>query len=214
MALGDLNEKQLLGLTAGIVGGILLVMAGILFWTYTRYTGLLNEIKAKNDTAAKMEEKARTLNDIKDVHDAAINTHYETLKRVPEGDQTTELNAQISEQAVRAKLRILKIELVKERSNRGRGRGRGEQQQSGKLGKIQIHIEAVGGFNSFGQFLNNIEEHMARFVAVTGFSITAYEEGLVPGKRAHEITLDLVTYKYAGEENRPAATGAATTAGR
>jgi len=211
LALGDLNEKQLLGLTAGVVGAVLLVMAGILFWTYTRYKGLLDDIKAKTARAETMEDEARGLDEVKERYDAWMNRRYETLRQVPEEDQTTDLNAQISKQAASAKLRILRIERIKEKTSRGRGKSK---QKTGKLGEIGIHIEAAGSFNSFGQFLNNIEEVMDRFIAVTGFTITAYEDGLDPGKGAHEITLDLVAYKYAGDKKKPAAARGATAAGR
>ena len=206
MALGDMSEKQLLGLTAGVVGAILLVMAGILLWTYLRFKGLQDDITAKNAEVVALKAQADKLKDAKERFDSASETFFKTLKRVPEGENATELDAQISEQAASAKLKVLKIEQIKEKATRGR-----PQKTTGKLKPIKIHVEAAGTFNAFGQFLNNIERNMERFVEVTGFSIVAYEDGLAPGKGPHEITLDLVTYRYEGRSTSSAAKQAANT---
>jgi Tfp pilus assembly protein PilO len=194
LALGDLSEKQLLGLTAGVVAAILLVMAGILLWMYMRYKGLLDEIKTKNADAERMEKSARGLEDVEQAYKEAEIRYQDVRKQVPDESQLTELDAQISQQAASAKLNILKIEPVKERSSRKK------TQQTGNLQTIKLRVEAAGSFNAFGQFLNNIEQNMDRFVAVTGFTIAAYEEGLAPGKGPHEIELNLVTYRYVGKK--------------
>ncbi len=207
MALGDLSEKQLLGLTAAVVGAVLLVVAGILLWMYMRYRNLMDEIRMKDAKASTMEAKAKELDGLQKVHDEAMTRFHEVLKRVPDESQTSDLDAQISEQAANAKLRILKLELVQERS-----RGK-KTAKTGSLEKIRISIQATGSFNAFGQFLNNIEQNMDRFVAVTGFKITAFEDGLVPGNGGHEIEIDLVTYRYAGGKT-PAKAGSPATARR
>jgi Tfp pilus assembly protein PilO len=208
LALGDLSEKQLLGLTAGVVAAILLVMAGILLWMYMRYKGLLDEIKAKNATAVAMEKKARDLKDVEQTYEEYMTRFQDARKQVPDESQLTELDAQISEQAANAKLNILKIEPVKERSTRKKTK------QTGNLETIKLRIEAAGSFNAFGQFLNNIEQNMGRFVAVTGFTIAAYEEGLAPGKGPHEIELNLVTYRYVGKKKPDRAASPAARAPR
>lgn len=206
MALGDLSEKQLLGLTAGVVGAILLVMAGILLWIYIRYKGLVNDTKTKGAIALTMEAKTRDLKDVEETFTEEMTRFHKVLQRVPETSLATDLDAQISGQAESAKLKILLIEQVKEK----RGRTKKKSAKAGKLEAIRIRVEAVGSFNAFGQFLNNIERNMDRFIAVTGFTITAYESGLVPGKRSHEITLDLVTYRYIGGKKSAKAAGPAT----
>jgi hypothetical protein len=207
LALGDLSEKQLLGLTAAVVGAVLVIMAGILFWMYIRYKKITDEIRTKSDKAVAMEAEAEQFDAVQKAHDEAMTRFHEVLKRVPDEPQASDLDAQMSEQAANAKLKIRKIELVKERSVRKKTAKRGS------LEKIRIHIQAEGGFNAFGQFINNIEHNMDRFVAVTGFKITAFEDGLVPGGGGHEIEIDLVTYWYSGSK-KAAPAKSPVTAGR
>ena len=200
MALGDMSEKQLLGLTAGVVGAVLLVMGGILFWIYLRYKGLLDDIRVKGAEYAKIEKEARTLEDKKAELKETQARSYDAFKKAPNESEETDLDAQISEQAANAKLKIVKIEQVKERR-----RVRSDEKKKSKLEAIRLRIEAAGSFNSIGQFLNNIERNMDRFVAVTDFKITAHEDGLIRDMEAHEIKIGLVTYRYS--DKKPAGAG-------
>lgn len=192
MALSDWNEKQLLGLTAGIVGAIVLVMGGLDAWVYLKYDALRKDIDVNGQEAQRLEKKAKTIETVQREHGemAAEARRYE--KRVPKDLSLTDLIDQISNQARAAKLRLTKAEREREAPGLRRGAATGGQKPT----KLELRIE--GGYDSLGKFVSYLESHqkMERFLKVTGFTISAYKEGLIPGADNLGITLNLVTYTH------------------
>ncbi len=190
MALSDWSEKQLLGLTAGVAGGVLLVMAGLVAWVYLGYRSLNKEIRQKKMQAQGMQTVAATIEKVREKRNKIALEFEEQKSKLPTDVQLGELITQISKQAGDAKLEVNRF--VKKR-----------EPPPGRLAAItqykSMHLElrCEGDYNSFGDFLNRIERKIERFIAVKSFKISGYKDGLEPGAKQLKITLELVTYKYA-----------------
>ena len=195
MALSDWSERQLLALTAGVAGGILVLMAGLVLWVYSQYRSLLDEIAAKKQDVQKKEQEAEQLDDSRKKLKEATQKLDEVLKLVPSAAKLEELISQITEQSRRAGLEVQSIEPVVQR---GSGRTRGKTGGS-NYEPAGLTLECVGGFHEFGQFLNRLESRIERFVAIKGFKITAYSKGIVPGSKEMTFSLDIETYFYKGK---------------
>ena len=188
MAVSDWSENKLLLVTGGVVGGVLVIMAGLDFYVYWRYSTLRKDVAGKRAQVRTMEKDARKLPKVREERDRE-RALAERLERV--------VPAQLTEQANQVNLRITKFELQRERA-RGKARRREPYEP------IVLKIRCLGGYDSFGRFVNLVEDKMERFVAVKGFKIKAFSEGLVPGKRELDITLDLEARRHTSPPAREA----------
>ncbi len=197
MALSDWNEKQLLGLTAAVAGGILLVMAGLVTWVYLGYRSLNKEIKQKKMQAQGMQNVAGTIEKVREKRDRFAREFDDLKNKLPTDVQLGELITQISKQAGDAKLEVNRFRRKKD-PPAVRGAPRSQYKS------MHLELRCEGDYNSFGDFLNRIERKIERFIAVKTFKISGYKDGLEPGAKQLKITLELVTYKYA-ETSAPGA---------
>ena len=198
MALSDWSENKLLLVTGGVVGGVLVIMSGLDFYVYWRYSNLKTDVAGKRAKVRTMEKEARELPKVREDRDRERALAEKLDRVVPNDKRMDELSAQLTEQANQVNLKIKKFELRRERA-------RGKAQRKKTYEPIGIKIRCVGGYDSFGRFVNLVEDKMERFVAVKGFKIKAYNDGLVPGKNALEITLDLEARQHTspGAEKAP-----------
>jgi Tfp pilus assembly protein PilO len=187
--MSDWSEKQFLALTAGIVGGILLIMAGVLFYIYKTYDDLVKETERVTLQVASLEKEAKRLPEVqKRLEDETLLKHSVDA-RVPEEESVEELIQQLNEQSRNAGLEIVSIKHDQPRTGRRRTKPQ-------KYEPVKMIIECKGGFHELGQFINRIEDRMERLVAVSKFSIKGHKQGLDPGKNNLDIELDVVAYKF------------------
>ncbi len=184
MALSDWSENKLLLVTGGVVGGVLVIMSGLDFYVYWRYRDLKKDVVGKRAEVRTMEKDARKLPKVREERDRERALAERLDRVVPNDKRVDELSAQLTIQANQVNLKITKFELRRQRT-------RGKAMRKEKYERIGMKIRCVGGYDSFGRFVNLVEDKMERFVAVKGFKIKGYNDGLVPGKNALDITLDL-----------------------
>lgn len=193
MAMSDWSEKQLLALTAGVAGGVVLVMAGLVLWVYMRYGELCKEIEAKEKEVQAKRKEAERLDSVRKQLEE-ISARFNE-KRVPPDRDMDGLLRQINEQLARARLTYKGVDYPKETR-------KGPVQE---YEPIPLRLQCEGGYHELGQFISGIEERIERLVAVTGFRINAYKDGLLPGKKALDISLDLEAFRYNEKKPAPAA---------
>jgi len=189
MPLSDWSEKQFLALTAGIVGGILLIMAGVLFYIYSTYDDLVKEIKSVELQTRNLEKEGEQLPAKQKQLEEEMLLKQTVEARIPEEANVQQLIKQINDQSRSAGLKITKLEQAKEATGRRRTKPK-------KYEPIKMELECKGGYHALGQFINRIEERMERLVAVDSFSIRGYRQGLEPGQDSLTIAIDLVAYKF------------------
>jgi Tfp pilus assembly protein PilO len=199
VALGDLTEKQMLGLTAGIVGAVVLVGAGFVIWQYSRYSALDRDIRAKRSQFNAEKRKADELPDVRRQRDELRGRHEADERRLPDEPELVELTEEINDAARRSDVKIPKISPRTEGGRRG-GR-RAKKPVPARYDRVGLHLDVVSGFHEFGRFLNRLERKIERLVTVTGWTVTADKEGLAPGSKEMKISLDLEAYHY--KQKRP-----------
>ncbi|MHC4502632.1 MAG: type 4a pilus biogenesis protein PilO [Planctomycetota bacterium] len=197
MALSDWSENKLLLVTGGVVGGVLVIMAGLDFYVYWRYSDLKKDVAGKRAKLRTMETDARKLDKVREERDRERALAERLDKVVPDDERMDELSAQLTEQANQVNLTILRFEEKRERT-RGRARRRDPYEPIG------MELRCKGGYDSFGRFVNLVEDKMDRFVEVKGFKIKAYNDGLVPGKKALDITIKLEARRHNAPRTRKA----------
>lgn len=197
MALSDWSENKLLLVTGGVVGGVLVIMAGLDFYVYWRYRDLKKDVAAKRAKVRTMEKEARKLPKVREDRDRERALAERLDRVVPDDERMDELSAQLTEQANQVNLKILRFEEKRERT-RGRARRRD------KYEPIGMKLRCKGGYDSFGRFVNLVEDKMERFVEVKGFKIKAHNDGLAPGKKALDITIELEARRHTGPRTRKA----------
>ena len=192
MALSDWSERQLLGLTAAVAGGLIGVVGGVDGWLYAKRQGVVREIARKTAEAKKKAAEAAENEGIQERERVAADRHREMLRRLPEESSMAELMTELASHAKVARLRITKFDLAQEKARR---RGCSAAGTKGNTPK-KLLISAQGGYEAVIRFLYRIEQpdRMTRYVAVKGFEIEGYGDGLVPGSENLDISIELETF--------------------
>lgn len=189
MPLSEWSEKQFLMLTAGIVGGVLVIGAGVLFYVYSTYNGLLQNIEKTDREVRSLEKEGKRLNDVKKELEEASAQYREILDKVPP-EQMDKFLAQLNEQSRNAHLSVAGMEPLPDPSTRGK------KAKIPTYQPIRVKLTCKGGFHDLGRFINRVEQRMERLVNVASFTIGAYKDGLMPGSRSLDVELIIETYKY------------------
>jgi Tfp pilus assembly protein PilO len=191
----DWSEKQFLALTAGIVGGVLLIAAGVLYYKYSSYSELVQKIEATDREVKGLEKEANRLDEVKKrlEDESALNAQLEA--RVPEDANVDAFISQINEQSRSAHIIVKGIQVVVGQTHRGPVQ---------RYEPITIKVDCVGGYHELGQFIHRLERSMERLVAISSFKIDAFSDGLEPGKKASAVALEIRTYKF-NDPSRPQA---------
>ncbi len=195
MPLSEWSEKQVLGLTAGVAVGVLLIMGGLVAYTYVRYTKVGAETDTLKRQNKKLEKKADMLEEkTKELENLTRETEAHE-KRLPDGEDRGHLRSQVSEQSRNAEIDITSFTKVAKGAIRRRpGKsGRGSKE---RYVPVKFRMEASGKFHQFGQFLNRLENRLERIVTVKGFELTANKDGLNPKKPELGIKLQFEAYRY------------------
>jgi Tfp pilus assembly protein PilO len=199
VALGDLTERQMLGLTAGVAAVVALMGAGLVVWQYSRYSSLDREIREKRNQFNAEKKKADELPEVRRQRDELRARHEADERRLPDEPELVELTEEINDAARRSDVKIPTISPRTEGGRRGRGQAR--QPASGRYDRIGLHLDIVSGFHEFGRFLNRLERKIERLVTVTAWTITADKDGLAPGSKEMKVSLDIEAYHY--KQKRP-----------
>jgi Tfp pilus assembly protein PilO len=197
VALSDWNEKRLLALTGGVVGTILVIMAGLDVYTFMEYgklgketADLRKEVDGLEERVAMRETKEKELEDAK----AASR---EAELQLPDDEDIGSLRAQVSEQIKDFKgLSMTKLGKVRERKAKKKPGGASSGAPVQSYLPVEMEMEASGEFHHFGQFLNRLENRLERIVAVKGFEMSANKDGLVPKSPDVELKLQFEAYRY------------------
>lgn len=194
MALNEWSEKQILGLTGGVVVGVLVIMGGLVGYTYAKYATLKEDTETLKRQNKALQKTADTLEEKKKLRDDLFKDTEFHQKKLPDDKDLGDLRNQVSEQSRNTKIDITAINEVES------GR-KAKPGQSGKGSKeryipVKMKMEASGEFHHFGQFLNRLESRIDRLVAVKGFELTANKDGLNPKKPELKIKLQFDAYRY------------------
>jgi len=225
----EMSEKKLLIITGAVIGGIVLVLLGLLYYFWFVKLGWNKETAAPSTTGSlrqqlkHYENETARLTNIKKQKGGIENElknnreHVEKLETyLPEGLQIDELQIKLSEIGTKAELDIEKLSYAREKSKketttvptpaaRGKQQLSREEEVSHQYEKTVYSIKCKGSFATVGQFLSKIEAHkgFGRFLTVDKIKIKAADKGAIEddGKQKHEVELDLATISYTKDKN-------------
>ncbi len=194
MALNEWSEKQILGLTGGVVVGVLVIMGSLVGYTYAKYTKLEKETETLKRRNKALQKTADTLEEKKQQRDDLLKDTGLHQKKLPDDEDLGGLRNQVSEQSRNTEIDIAAINKAKESGRPRPGQaGRGSKE---RYVPVKMQMEASGKFHQFGRFLNRLESRIDRLVAVKGFELTANKDGLQPKKSELKIRLQFDAYRY------------------
>jgi Tfp pilus assembly protein PilO len=192
MAASDWSERTRMLVTIGVAAAVNLLLGGGFYWVNSdlvRLDGIHKKrLKEKADLTEYVKQQEDRKSELND-----LNTRYATQQRkLPEQEQVPELVTKIAE--IAQKTHCTKKSFIYSPSAAAPP-GAGGASYAQDVWKTRWE----GDFWSFCRLVNQIEEHFERFIAFENLQIQPRNQGVVTMESAeaqHEITVDLVTYRY------------------
>ena len=191
MALADLSERHKLIVTGAAAAVLVVGLGALVFFLYSKNSDLLKKIESKRNELQGYRDKFEKSNQV-------------SAKLKDTKEKTKQYIALLPEEGEIERLIRKMGETINETGviNKSITPGKAGLNPATKLREVEYQMQIEGGFHEFVRFINRIEDHFDRFLAVNTIAINAEAAGLKPGAKHHTINLRLVTYVY---EAAPAA---------
>jgi Tfp pilus assembly protein PilO len=192
MAAMEWSERTRLLITIAVA---VAVNAGVWGFTYKargEYLVLCKKKRVLDEELVGMRrEKARR--DELESELARLKRDYQKREaRLPENPIRSELDREISEMAQQLKMgeKSRRSEVDKITDIPGLG---------AQFRKDVSHTQWEADFGALGQFINRLEEHFKYIIAVENLSIMAKEAGMNVTGAKHDVSFDVISYRYIGK---------------
>ncbi len=185
MAAAEWSEKKKMIVTAA-VGLFINACAGYYLMT------LRSELALKEDQHKKLKIEIDALNKIvsqaplKELTLANRKAEFASKEsKLPDSERTSELLNEISRLATKWKCERKNVTI-----------------QPGTPDPAKAYVKDTwkttwkADFFNWCKFMNEMEERFPRFVAFEGMSFSIANNGMIPTGTKHDITVDIVTYRY------------------
>lgn len=196
MADGEFGEKQIMLIT---VGAVLLVVLGLgagVFFGYKKMSDYREESRKLEQKLTQLKQRVGQREEREsELHKIRMQAD-EYLRLLPSAEDLSDFWKEISEQARRTGLNYVSSKVERDIDD--------ETEKQGPRAYVKIGYSYVfrGGYHEIAKFVNEVEEHMNRYLEIDRIEIFAVSAGLVPGVKGgngHLLTLRMITYRYLGE---------------
>lgn len=185
MAASEWSEKKKMVVTA-IVGAVIVLAEGM--YLNSLY-GELKDLTKKHDVAMGEVKQLTALVSEGPLRQADLDKKKIEFtakeSKLPEGDRLPELINDISRLGQKWKCERVSAQFVK-----------GTLDPNKNYVKDVWHTKWKADFWNWCKLMNEMEERFPRFVAFEGMAFTIANNGMIPTGTKHDITVDIVTYRY------------------
>ena len=194
MAASDWSEKTRMLVTIGVGVVANLALGYFLYAAHTKYAGLEKTNKGKQVEADKLRAEVSE----KPILQTRLSGLQRNLKKkeslLPEEKNDEKLSADISERASQAGAALMAYARASQPTTEG-GPG-------ATLERTVYRTRWQADFMALGKLMNSIEEKFPRFVAFENLVLTPQNNGVVPMGAKHEISMDLIVYRYLRQQQQ------------
>jgi len=186
MAANDWSERTRMIVTAAVVVVVNVALAGGFYYVYGVWQDKDKIHKQKVAEKQGLEKFVRE-GEGKPLELKQLTERFKQQEsKLPDTDQIATLNTDITKIAQLSNTRNLNF------VNKGTGGG----EVGSSYTRETWSTKWEGDFMGWCKVMNDIEEQFPRFIAFENLSIVPKNSGVVTTGTAHDITVDLVTYRY------------------